>query len=107
VFKCMPQSRSGLVLLIALVLSVSFAVPAERVAETAYDESESMPYETSGVFFIPVPENVSELSADPAAASLSCVACLRRLVPELLDQGIGSAHPICDSLTILDHLLRC
>jgi hypothetical protein len=92
----------------ALVLAVlSFALPTEVVPETAYDESESLPYETSALFSIAVPKDVSEPSADPAAASLPRVACLRRLGLGLLDQRTGSAHPICDSLTILDRSLRC
>ena len=103
----MPQLRPVLALLLASVLSVSFVVPAEAVAETAYDESESLPYETSALFSIAVPKDVSEPSADPAAASLPRVACLRRLGLGLLDPRTGSAHPICDSLTILDRSLRC
>jgi hypothetical protein len=92
----------------ALVLAVlSFALPTEDVPETAYDESESLPYESSGVFSLVVHETVAEPSVDPPHVSVLRGACLTRLCTKCLSQRTGSAYPICDSLTILDHSLRC
>ena len=55
----MPRLRSVLVLLFALALSVSFAIPAQDVPETDYDESESVPYESTPMFTIAGPEIAS------------------------------------------------
>lgn len=43
----MTLSRAVLVLFVALALSASFAIPAEDVPETAYDESETLPAESA------------------------------------------------------------
>ena len=59
----MTKSRPALVLLIAVVLGVSVAVPAEDVPETAYDESESLPYESTSVFSSAVPKAVAQAPA--------------------------------------------
>lgn len=42
----MRKSHALLVLFVGLVLSASFAIPAEDVPETVYDDSESLPCET-------------------------------------------------------------
>ena len=46
---------SVLVLCVLLGFGVSLAVPAEDVPETAYDESEGLPYEGTPLFSIVVP----------------------------------------------------
>lgn len=47
--------RSILVLFIGLILILSFVVPAEDALETAYDESESLPFDrTPTVSIVPV-----------------------------------------------------
>jgi len=103
----MPRSRSVLVLLLALVLSVSFAVPAEDDPETPYDESESLPYESS-----PAVSGAELEAAAPAPVGQLRVVrlrrgSLRRTCAQRLEHRTGWAYPICDSLTILDHTLRC
>ena len=102
----MTKSRSTLVLFIALFLSVSFAVPAEDIPETAYDESESLPYENTSLFSITVPEAVAEAPAVRTRVALLHLNSLR-LGTQRLDHRTGSPYPISDSLTILDHSLRC
>ena len=69
----MSKSRSVLVLLIAVVLAMSVAVPAEDVPETAYDESEALPYESTSVFSIAVRKAVA-----PAPAVRTRVPLLRQ-----------------------------
>jgi hypothetical protein len=96
--------RRALVLLAAFSLSLSFAVPVEDVQETAYDESESVPYEGTPLF-----------STAPRQAAL--VFQFSPIHPfdlgPALSHGVvraGSevaAHPASGSLIILVHFLRC
>jgi hypothetical protein len=92
--------RSALVLLAGLVLVVSFAVlPAEDVLDAVYDESESLPYESSPVISVAEPE---------AAAPVRIVQpSVRTANAQRLEHRIGWTCPTCDSLIILDHTLRC
>lgn len=55
--------RSAFVLLVAIVLGLSFAVLQEDVPETAFDESEGLPYESTPLFSILVPQAASEAQA--------------------------------------------
>jgi type IV secretory pathway protease TraF len=101
----MTQSRSVLVLLAALVLSVSFAVPAEDVPETAYDESESLPCGITPVVSVAAPKAVGEAAVLRAVASQLFPTTirsfeLRRSASPVLSGRIGR------SLIILDHSFR-
>jgi len=51
----MRKPRSILVLLVVLGFGLYLAVPAEDVPETAYDESEGLPYESTPLFSIVMP----------------------------------------------------
>ena len=99
--------RSALVLIVALVLGVSFTLPAEDVRETGYDESEALPYEGTPLFSSMVRQpsarilQLASKSGSPFQLG-SPTRCYERAELE-----VGSAHPTCDSLTILDHALRC
>jgi hypothetical protein len=48
----MSKPRCALALFMALVFGLSCAVPTEDLAETPYDESESLPFESIPVFYI-------------------------------------------------------
>lgn len=48
----MKAARSVLVVLATRTLRLSFAVQAEDSRETAYDESEALPYEGSALFSV-------------------------------------------------------
>ena len=103
----MRRSRSVLVLIIVAVFGMSFAVPVEDDPETPYDESQSLPYESSPAVSVVEPE-----AAAPAPVGPPCVlsfrrVCLRRVKAQRLEQRAGPAYPICDSLTIFDHTFRC
>jgi hypothetical protein len=101
----MAYLRSVFVLFVVLILSVSFAVPAEDVPETAYDESESPPCENTPVVSTAVPETFGEASTvRPRASRLDSQ---RRHGAPHLDNRKCRAYPNSDSLTILDHSLRC
>ena len=98
--------RFALVLFATFALSVSFAAPAEDLPETAYDESESLPYEmTPPLSGDLVQESAPTLQVVPIAPgdlfSTPRQALVRAGCREL------AAHPISDSLIILDHSLRC
>lgn len=98
--------RSALVLLAAVALCLSFAVPGEDVAETAYDESESLPYE--------MPPRFSGDLVQGAALASQVGAIVRRDLLSTPRHSLGGAwckalapHPKSDSLILIDHLLRC
>jgi hypothetical protein len=48
----MSEPRVVLILLVLMSFGLSLAVPAEDVRETAYDESEALPYECTPLFSI-------------------------------------------------------
>ena len=117
----MGRRRWLLVLFVAVVLALSFAVPSEDVPETSYDESASLPYTASRVVSSAVPEPVAKasvisnevpesvaeaLAASPRAPSFR-LGSMKRFGTQQLDRRTGWAYPVCDSLTILDHSLRC
>jgi len=103
----MTQSRSMLVLLVALVLSVSFAVSAEDLPETAYDESESLPCESTAVVSIAAPETVGEAPAVRAGPSQLLRIPLRRLEVRRSGRRARLSCTVSHSLIILDHSFRC
>ncbi len=102
----MTTSRPALVLFVSLVLSVSFAVPAEDVLETSYYESESPPFEGTPLFSVAVTKTVAQAPHMRTRAPMFCLSS-HEFGTRPLGQGTGSFHSICDSLTILDHSLRC
>ena len=59
----MRRASSILVLFVLLAFGVSLAVPAEDVAETSYDESESLPAESVPVLAIATPQTAAKASA--------------------------------------------
>lgn len=58
----MRKPRSALILIVLFVFGFSLAVPAEDLPETAYDESEAYPYESTPLTL----ELVSEAAASSA-----------------------------------------
>ncbi len=94
-------------LLVLLAFGMSLAVPAEDVPETPYDESEGQPYESTPAF-----SGVAlQASARIAKAELSCDPLLRcaSLTKRCKRRRESDARPywVPDSLTILNHSLRC
>jgi len=94
--------RTALVMLAVLTLSLSLAVPAEDVPETAQNESESLPYETTPLSCDLLEESAKTLSVVPIGRSYSGPALRHVVVRAELAGQANSA-----SLTILDHTLRC
>ena len=95
-----------LILILFLSFSVCQALPAEDVPETAYDESEGLPYEATPLFSIVVPQ----ASARIAKAELRCsLLHFNSLTKRCKRRRENNARPgyVQDSLTILNHSLRC
>lgn len=92
----MRNLRSFLVLLVVVVFGVSLAFPAEDLPETPYDESETLPFESTPVYQAP-------LSGAIRQASAASIVSGTRAVP---GGEIRSPDRVA-SLTILDHVFRC
>ena len=102
----MRTSRCLLVLLVALAFGLSFAIPAEDMPETAYDESEALPYEATPLFSIVLQESARTQSVLTSASPLHFSPLLRRA--EIQAEWSERAEPqLSVSVTILDHSLRC
>jgi len=102
----MRKLRSVFVLLTALTLIWSFAVPTEDVPETPYDESEALPYEATPLFSIVLQESARTKSVLTSASPLHFSPLLRRA--EIQAEWSERAEPqLSVSVTILDHSLRC
>src|SRR5690242_3418629 len=104
----MRNARSAIVFLVILTMGLSLSVLPEDVAETAFDESETQPYENNPLFSIVVWLVAARTAADRLTrvfplrfAPMSGRYGRRRRHERLL------AHPDSDSLTILDCSLRC
>ena len=110
-----------MLVLVAFVLTLSFAAPGQDDAETPYDESQSLPYIGTPVISSAVPEAVIGVSVVSSAVP-ECVAeaaavrpraprfrlgSLRRPGAQPPDRRTGWAYPVSDFLAILDHSLRC
>ena len=102
----MARSHPILVALVAVMLGLFSIVPAEDVLETAYDESESLPYAATSIFPIAVASAIIRLLVGHLRVSLSRLGCSRSWTHFFLSRG-EARNPICESLTILDHTLRC
>jgi len=103
----MRKPRSILVVSVLLSFGLCMVVPAEDLPETAYDESERLPYASTPVFSVPVPNSVVRAPAGRPLVAASYPGSLRGLGTQRLDHQRGSQYPICDSITIRDHTLRC
>jgi hypothetical protein len=98
--------RSALVLLATFALNVSFAIPAEDVPETAYDESESLPYEMAPLFSADLVQESSPILQFVPTGLGELVSAPRHALG-LAEWRELAAHHISGSLIILDHTLRC
>jgi len=93
----------ALVLLAVFALSLSFAVPVEDVSDTAYDESEMLPYERTPRFSVMQPQQ--SVSAPTSDLPLQFQREPNRGM--LVDRAQCGARRLGDSLPIVNHSLRC
>jgi len=103
----MSRSRSVLVLFLVLVFGLSFTVPAEDIPETPYDESETLPCESTPVFSRVVQDSAQALHSVLTLAFPLHFNPTARRNEIFAEQSAWAPHPTCDSVTILDHTLRC
>lgn len=103
----MSTLRFLLVLFLALVLPLSSAIPAVDLPETAYDESEEVPYERTSLFSSEVwyqnvhrsrLESIFRTDDSTYAAQASQRVAVRE-VPAIQDGSVPLSH--------VDHALRC
>ena len=103
----MRRPCSILIFFVLLGFGVSLAVPAEDVPETAYDESEGLPYEGTPPFSSVGPQALARI----AKAELSCDSLLRfnSLMKRCKRrrENNGRSHCVPDFLTIVNHSFRC
>jgi len=102
----MTRVRSILVLLVAFLLGMYLTIPAEGVPETAYDESDSLPYECTLLFSVEIPKPFTDAPAVLTPVSIlrsnSLGLCAYRPV-----RRTSLSFQISGSLIILDHAFLC
>lgn len=98
----------AIIFLVSLTVGLSPAVPIEDLSETAFDESETLPYESTPLFSS-VALQARARTPQPMLkpGSPFHLGSLTRRCERRAEHRAWSAHPISDSLTILDHSLRC
>jgi hypothetical protein len=96
-----------LIIFVLLAFGGSLAVPAEDVPETAYDESETLPYNGTPLFSIAAPQTSSRI----AKAELRCGFLFRSasLMKRCKLRRKNNALPgrVPDFVTVLNHSFRC
>jgi hypothetical protein len=104
----MRECAFTFVLLAALVVGLSLAIPPEDLPETPYDESEELPYDCTPLFCIDV---VLESARAPQAVSQPGSLCqlgsLKETDKKRTEQFDQTRHATFDSFTFLNSPLRC
>jgi len=96
-----------LIFFVLLGFGVSLAVPVEDAPDTAYDESELLPYEGVPLFSIVVPQTPGRIAeAERSCDSLLRFNSLAKRCKRCRENNPRS-HRVSDSLPILNHSLRC
>jgi hypothetical protein len=102
----MRRPCSLLILCVLLGFGVALAAPAEDVPETAYDESEALPYEVSPLFSIERPLAATRTTQSEVSLLQNEVATLSRPVPaRVRDTDANLATDTRISLALLCTLL--
>ena len=100
----MGTLRRVLVLPAAFSLSLSFAVPAEDLSETAYDESEAVAYESTPPFSTALRQAVRVMQFSPILPFDFRPVFSHDVVRAGWELAV---HPISGSIIIRVHSLRC
>jgi hypothetical protein len=103
----MRRPRSVLVFFLLFMFGVCLAVPAEDVPETPYGESEALPYESTPLFSIAMPQASARIAK--AEFSRDSQLCFNSSAKRGMHRREKNALPGCfpPSLTILNHSFRC
>lgn len=105
----MRKPRLFLAVLALLGVAFSLAVPAEDAPETAYDESEALPYVGTPLFSIDIPHASARTTrAEPAWGGDSWLRfdCSLKTGNGRREDDVRPSR-VSDSLTILNRSLRC
>ncbi len=101
------KTRFAIVFLMILALGLPLGFPAEDVPETAYDESEALPYEGAPLFWSVVVQVATGTTQDVLSFShLKPGAPSLRATVGVHDTGTHQSAPARTSLTLLC-TLRC
>ena len=103
----MSQPPFTLIFFALLSLGLFMGVPAEDLAETAFDESESQPCEGTALFSIAGADTLAQAPTLRCRTSLLRLGSSIRLGTKLLSHGLDPAHQISNFLVIFEHSLRC
>lgn len=105
----MSNWRAGPVLIAALAVGLSLAIPAEDVPETAYDESESLPCETAPIFSIEPPQTLARITQPilNSGSAFRSGLLTGRLCGCPTAHATSSGHLASDILIVLGTPLRC
>jgi hypothetical protein len=95
----MRRPWSVLILFVLLGFGVSLALPAEDAFETAYDESETLPYEGSRVFSMVRPQASAAIAKAELSGALRSIFSTKGYKLQF--------HCVPVSLAILKYSLRC
>ena len=102
----MRKPCSILLLCVLVVFGVTVVVPARDLPETAYDESEALPYLSTLVASLPAPK-LLERPGEQAARILLQFLSFRGSAAWHIDPQVTVPALFCDSLTILNCAFRC
>lgn len=97
----MRKRRSAFVFLVLLDLGVSADVPSENMPETAYDESETLPCESTPLFSIVGPQAVAARPTLPPSVLSHCLDLTARCCESYRKNRAKKLRPSLDALTIL------
>jgi hypothetical protein len=103
----MSNLRCVLVVLVAMVLALSFAVPVEDDPETTYDETETLPYESTPLFSSDALQVVARLLQSPPSFCSPLGPGFRTRRDEGRTKCRHVAAHAVNYLMLLDCQLRC
>lgn len=101
------KGRYGIVFFVILTLGVSLAVPPEDLPETAFDESEMLPYETTPSFVQVYGSNCLLVHVRLTRISSPAVPSVTRLTGRCSEPTAQLVQATRDSCIMLNHSLRC
>ena len=103
----MRNPCSILLLGVLLGFGAVFVIPAEDIAETAYDESEMLPLVRISTFSLVVADPCAAAPVVRTRGASRRIGSLRGTTTQRLGHWISWPALVDETLTILDHSLRC